>query len=135
LQRLGAALPKNREDYNARVQERTLLAAVSFRAERRKDHTARQQERPPLGDDRSFDIESYGMARDLRELIREATELAEDDRATLAGVMIESLDPKPTPEVKAAWSREIERRVREIDEGSVELIDWEEIRTELFANE
>ena len=75
------------------------------------------------------------MARDLRELIREATELAENDRATLAGVMIESLDPKPTPEVRAAWSREIERRVREIDEGKVELIDWEEIRAELFANE
>jgi hypothetical protein len=41
------------------------------------------------------------MARDLKELIREAAELAEDDRATLADVMIESLDPKPTPEVKA----------------------------------
>jgi len=50
-------------------------------------------------------------------------------------VMIESLDPAPTPEVKAAWSREIERRVREIDEGAVELIDWEDIRAELFAEE
>ena len=76
------------------------------------------------------------MARDLRELIREAAELTPDDRATLAGAMIESLDPKPTtPEVKAAWSREIERRVREIDEGAIELIEWEEIRKELFANE
>ena len=59
--------------------------------------------------------------------------LLEPDRATLAGVMIESLDPAPAPEVKAAWSREIERRVREIDDGTVELIDWEEIRDELFA--
>ena len=75
------------------------------------------------------------MSRDLKELIREAAELPDEDRATLAGVMIESLDPKPTPEVKDAWSREIERRVREIDDGTVELIDWEEIRAELFANE
>lgn len=75
------------------------------------------------------------MARDLHELIREAAELPESDRATLAGAMIESLDPKPTPAVKAAWSREIERRVREIDEGSVELIDWEEVRAELLADE
>jgi putative addiction module component (TIGR02574 family) len=75
------------------------------------------------------------MARDLKELIREAAELPETDRATLAGVMIESLDPKPSPEVKAAWSREIERRVREVDEGTVELIDWEEVRAELFADE
>ena len=75
------------------------------------------------------------MARDLKELIKEAAELPESDRATLAGAMIESLDPRPTPEVKAAWSREIERRVREIDEVSVELIDWEEVRAELFADE
>jgi len=75
------------------------------------------------------------MARDIRELIREAVELPPEDRATLAGAMIESLDPAPTAEVKAAWSREIARRVKEIDEGSVELLDWEEIRAELFADE
>ena len=75
------------------------------------------------------------MARDLKELIREAVELPESDRATLAGVMLESLDPRPTPEVKAAWSREIARRVRDIDEGSVELLDWQDVRAELFADE
>jgi putative addiction module component (TIGR02574 family) len=75
------------------------------------------------------------MVRDLEELIREAAQLPESDRATLAGVMIESLDPRPTPEVKAAWSREIERRVREIDADAVELTDWEEVRAELFADE
>jgi putative addiction module component (TIGR02574 family) len=75
------------------------------------------------------------MARDLKELIRDAVELSESDRATLAGVMLESLDPRPTPEVKAAWSKEIERRVREIDEGAVELLDWQDVRAELFADE
>jgi putative addiction module component (TIGR02574 family) len=75
------------------------------------------------------------MARDLKALIREASELPESDRAMLAGVLIQSLDPSPAPDVKAAWSREIARRVREIDEGAVELIDWEEVRAELFANE
>jgi putative addiction module component (TIGR02574 family) len=75
------------------------------------------------------------MARDLKELIREAVELPESDRATLAGVMIESLDPKPTPAVRAAWSKEIERRVTEVEEGAVELISWEDVRAELFAEE
>lgn len=75
------------------------------------------------------------MARDVKELIREAVELSESDRATLAGAMLESLEPRPTPEVKAAWSREIERRVHEMDTGAVELLDWEEIRAELFAQE
>ena len=75
------------------------------------------------------------MSRDLKELIREAAELPEEDRAMLAGAMIESLDPRPTAEVRAAWSREIERRVREVEEGTVELADWAEVRAELFADE
>jgi len=75
------------------------------------------------------------MARNLRELIREAAELPESDRATLAGVLLASLDPRPTPEVKAAWSREIERRVREIDDDAVEFLDWQAVRAELFADE
>ena len=75
------------------------------------------------------------MARDLKKIFQEATELPENDRATLAGLLLESLDPKPTSAVKAAWSREIERRVREIDEGSVDLVSWEEVRAELFGDE
>jgi putative addiction module component (TIGR02574 family) len=80
-------------------------------------------------------VEWQAMARDLKELMREAAQLPESDRATLAGAMLESLDPKPTAAVKQAWSKEIERRVREVDEGTVELVDWEEVRAELFADE
>ena len=76
-----------------------------------------------------------GMARDVTDLIREAAQLPETDRATLAGAMLESLEPHPTPEVRAAWSREIARRSKEVDDGSVELLEWEEVRAELFADE
>jgi len=74
------------------------------------------------------------VGRSLKELIRDASELPDSDRATLAGLLIESLDPSPTDIVKTAWSREIERRVREIDAGTVDLISWEEVRAELFAD-
>lgn len=36
-------------------------------------------------------------------------------------------------DVEAAWSEVIKRRLAEIDAGSVELISWEEVRAELFA--
>ena len=42
-------------------------------------------------------------------------------------------DPSPTAAVKAAWSREIERRLREIDDKTAELIDWEDIRAEFLT--
>lgn len=75
------------------------------------------------------------MSRNLNELIHDAAELSESDRATLAGVLIESLDPAPTAEVKAAWSKEIARRMGEIDRGEAELIDWEDLRAELYRDE
>jgi putative addiction module component (TIGR02574 family) len=37
-------------------------------------------------------------------------------------------------DIEAAWSTEIERRVAEIDAGTVELVPWEEVRAELFGS-
>jgi hypothetical protein len=38
------------------------------------------------------------------------------------------------PELEAVWSAEIKLRLAEIDAGSIELIPWEEVRTELFGH-
>jgi len=35
-------------------------------------------------------------------------------------------------DIEAAWSKQIERRVAEIDAETVELVSWEEVREELF---
>lgn len=76
------------------------------------------------------------MARNLEELIRDAAQLSDGDRATLAAVIIDGLEAKaPTDDVKAAWSREVERRIREIDDGAVQLVEWDVVRAELFADE
>ncbi|MBI4443824.1 MAG: addiction module protein [Acidobacteria bacterium] len=73
------------------------------------------------------------MSRNLKELFHEATQLPENDRATLASLLIETLDPAPEPDVQDAWSQEIARRTQEIEAGTVELIPWEEVREELFG--
>jgi len=70
------------------------------------------------------------LARNLKEVFQEAAQLPERDRATLAGLLIETLDPVSEPDVEAAWSEEIKRRLAEIDAGTVELIPWEEVRAE-----
>ena len=72
------------------------------------------------------------MPRDLQDLLREASNLPPADRATLAGVLIESLDPAPDAEVEAAWAEEIRRRVAELDSGSVKTVSWEDVRRDLF---
>ena len=54
----------------------------------------------------------------------------------LAEALMKSLgatvDPVSEPDVEAAWSAEIERRLVEIDTGTVELIPWDDVRSELF---
>jgi putative addiction module component (TIGR02574 family) len=73
------------------------------------------------------------MPRNLTDLFREAARLPERDRATLAGLLVETLEPGPEPDVEAAWNEEISRRVAELDAGTVETIPWESIRKELFG--
>ncbi len=73
------------------------------------------------------------MARTLQEIYREASELPDRDRAELAGMLLESLEGEPDPEVEAAWAEEVERRIRQIDSGEVKLIPWEQVRAELFS--
>ena len=43
------------------------------------------------------------------------------------------MDPISEPDVEAVWSAEIQRRLVEIDGGTVELIPWDYVRLELFG--
>ena len=73
------------------------------------------------------------MARDLKELFREVADLSEQDRATLVGLLIESLYPKSDPDIERAWADEIAGRVAELNAGIVEIIPWERVRNEMFG--
>ena len=72
------------------------------------------------------------MPRDFKNVLRDAVELSETERATLAGLLIESLEGEPEGDVQEAWSAEIERRVLELDSGTVETIPWEDVRQRLL---
>ena len=72
------------------------------------------------------------MSRTFTELWQEAAELTEEERASLAGLLIESLESEPDSDVEAAWAAEIEKRVAELDAGTAKTIPWEEVRQRLF---
>ena len=50
--------------------------------------------------------------------------LPAEERAKLAEELLCSLDQAPENGASEAWLEEIERRARELDDGSVEAIDW-----------
>lgn len=43
------------------------------------------------------------------------------------------MDHTSEQDIEAAWSVEIERRLVEIDVGTVQLIPWDDVRLELFG--
>ena len=58
--------------------------------------------------------------------------LPAEERAALAGALIESLDLE-VDEVEAAWSVEIGRRLERVDAGVAKTIPWSEARRRILA--
>ena len=72
------------------------------------------------------------MSTHVTELFAKASSLSEEERATLAGLLIESLESEVDPDVEEAWREEIARRVAELDSGTVETVPWETVRAKLL---
>lgn len=66
--------------------------------------------------------ESFGRLRS------EALTLSENERAELAHALVLSLDAPGDPDAAAAWDREILRRLAQIDAGTAEFMDRDELR-------
>ena len=66
----------------------------------------------------------------VEELSARAKTLPSTDRARLAEELLDSLQGDSDAEADAAWDREIERRVAEIEAGTVKLISAEDVHAE-----
>lgn len=71
------------------------------------------------------------MLDNFDEILSTALGLPSDERAMLADHLLASLDGLSQEEIDAAWAEEIEKRIRDIDEGKVELIPGEEVMIKL----
>jgi hypothetical protein len=69
-------------------------------------------------------------------VLDQALQLPDEERGKLATRLLHSLEPddgdEPGPqEWEAMWSAELEHRVRQIRDGSVELVDGDEVLAEI----
>ena len=69
----------------------------------------------------------------LERVRSEALSLSESERAELAHNLVASLDGPADGDAESAWDAEILRRLAEIDSGTAELIDREELRRRMRA--
>jgi putative addiction module component (TIGR02574 family) len=56
------------------------------------------------------------------DLFKQALDLDERDRATLAGLLIESLEENPDQDLKATWKAEVARRIADLESGEVTTV-------------
>ena len=76
------------------------------------------------------------MSPTFEALLDQALLLPEEERGALATRLLRSLEPDDgdepdTQEWEAAWSADLDRRVREIHDGSVELVEGDDVLAEL----
>jgi putative addiction module component (TIGR02574 family) len=71
------------------------------------------------------------MKQNITEILKEALKLPPEARAALAGTLLDSLDETVDRDAESAWEAEIVMRLKEIDEGRVNLIPWAEARARI----
>ena len=79
----------------------------------------------------SFKEEPSERSTTFDETLRAALELSPVDRAMLADRLRESLEDSEQTAIDAAWAKEIDSRIRDIDEGRVKLIPGDEVMESL----
>ncbi len=73
------------------------------------------------------------MTMELDRIMSEAMDLPAPLKAFLASKLIESLDVNGARGLSEEWKQEVRRRCREIDQGTVRLVDAEEAFAKAYA--
>ena len=70
---------------------------------------------------------------DARQVLAEALRLSDEERAALAGELIQSLDREVDADAEAAWAAEIRARLDRVDAGTAKTVSWAEARRRIHA--
>jgi putative addiction module component (TIGR02574 family) len=69
------------------------------------------------------------MTRPAKEIVNAAIKLPEKERLQIVEELLASLEPVADDDVDAAWAAEVEKRSRQIKEGTVRPIPWEDVKS------
>jgi putative addiction module component (TIGR02574 family) len=73
------------------------------------------------------------MTEEVNQLLKKAMALPENERAELAGSLLDTLDETADEDVEAAWQNEVALRIQELDSGRAKTVPWTEVRRRLAA--
>jgi len=73
------------------------------------------------------------MKTSHKKVLEEALRLPAEAGAALAGHLIESLDDSVDEDSEAAWSKEIARRIEDLDKGKMQTVPWSVARRQILG--
>jgi len=73
------------------------------------------------------------VGKTVEELFIESSDLDDNNKAKLAGLLLESIEQPVDPDVEKLWYEEIENRLKSLDDGSAKLIPWEEVKSKVHS--
>jgi putative addiction module component (TIGR02574 family) len=68
-----------------------------------------------------------------KKILEEALRLPPEARAAIAGRLIESLEDSVDEDAEAAWSKEIARRIDDLDKGKIKTVPWSVARRQILG--
>lgn len=68
------------------------------------------------------------MTKATEAVLAEALRLGRTERTVLATELLASLDGPADPGAQAEWEVEVQRRVHAIDDGTLELEPWDDVK-------
>jgi putative addiction module component (TIGR02574 family) len=74
------------------------------------------------------------MNNSVEHIIEQALQIPPKERAIIAERLISSLEREVDFEVEAAWQKEVQQRIADVDNGNAVCIPWEEAK-KLLRNE
>ena len=73
------------------------------------------------------------MTIPVKQLLKEALKLSDQERADLAVKLIESLCPEMEEKLRENWEAEIERRLKNLKQGTSKTVPWSEARRRILG--
>jgi len=71
------------------------------------------------------------MDNKLKTILKKALNMSHEQRAFIAGRLIDSLDEKADMNIEVAWQHEIQKRIASADKGEASFMSWEKVKKRL----
>jgi putative addiction module component (TIGR02574 family) len=68
------------------------------------------------------------MTKPMTAVLADALRLDDEARAELAAELLASLNGPADPDAESAWDLEIERRIAAIEDGTIPLEPWDQVK-------